>query len=298
MVNRRFLREKVLENLYSFWQQNDMNIVIIENNMIFGIKKLYELYGIFQCFFVKLSETAAERAEIEAKKQFPSKKSEDGHRAFAENKYLAKLKEDQNYQNLIEEFQISWNNDQDIVADFYQEVFESSHFKIFMETDQTFSDAQTFLYTIIKRKFAGNSKIAHFLKERSVFWAVNYNAVLYWFQKEIKDKDENSISYSVDYDTFVNPLDLEFASNLLIETVSKADEADALIQKNLKEWSFDRTLLIEIVIMRMGITEIKYFRTIPFKVSINESIELVKKYSDDAHKSYINGIFNSIVENG
>ena len=68
-----------------------------------------------------------------------------------------------------------------------------------------------------------------------------------------------------------------------------------LIQKNLKsDWKIERISKIDLAILKLAIYEIKY-KEIPFKVVINEAVELAKKYGEDSSKNFVNGILASIV---
>ena len=68
------------------------------------------------------------------------------------------------------------------------------------------------------------------------------------------------------------------------------------LKKNLKEnWTIDRVSKINISLLKIAIYEMKYNK-LPYKVAINEVIELAKKYSDEQASSFINGILASIVK--
>lgn len=68
-----------------------------------------------------------------------------------------------------------------------------------------------------------------------------------------------------------------------------------LIEKNLKsDWKIDRISKIDLSILKLAIYEIQY-KEIPFKVVINEAVELAKKYGEDSSKNFVNGILASIV---
>ena len=68
-----------------------------------------------------------------------------------------------------------------------------------------------------------------------------------------------------------------------------------LIEKNLKsDWKIDRISKIDLSILKLAIYEIQY-KDIPFKVVINEAVELAKKYGEDSSKNFVNGILASIV---
>lgn len=68
------------------------------------------------------------------------------------------------------------------------------------------------------------------------------------------------------------------------------------IEKNLKaDWKIDRISKIDLSILKLAIYEIKY-KDIPFKVVINEAVELAKKYGEDNSKNFVNGILASVVK--
>lgn len=74
------------------------------------------------------------------------------------------------------------------------------------------------------------------------------------------------------------------------------EEIIELIEKNLKEkWSIDRISKIDIAILKLAIYELLK-SDIPYKVVINEAVELAKKYGDDSSKAFINGVLASIVK--
>ena len=69
-----------------------------------------------------------------------------------------------------------------------------------------------------------------------------------------------------------------------------------LIEKNLKsDWKIDRISKIDIAILKLAIYELEYTE-IPFKVVINEAVEIAKKDGEDTSKNFINGILASIVK--
>lgn len=76
---------------------------------------------------------------------------------------------------------------------------------------------------------------------------------------------------------------------------NKAEILD-LIKANLKrDWTIERISKVNLAILEIAIYEIKY-KELPFKVAINEAVELAKKYGDEAAPLFINGVLASIVK--
>ena len=75
---------------------------------------------------------------------------------------------------------------------------------------------------------------------------------------------------------------------------SKQSEIDECIEKYLKEWKKDRLSRVTISILRLAVYEILFEDEIPVSVSINEAVELGKKYSTKENATYINGVLGSL----
>lgn len=70
--------------------------------------------------------------------------------------------------------------------------------------------------------------------------------------------------------------------------------ADEDIVKHLKNWDFNRLAIIDRVILRLAIIELEHFEDVPPEVTINEAIELAKKFSTDKSDKFINGLLDAI----
>ncbi len=89
-------------------------------------------------------------------------------------------------------------------------------------------------------------------------------------------------------------IDIKYFKNNSKNFIENYKEIDNLINQYSSDWKINRIAKIDIAIMRLAITEMRYDEGIPVSVSINEAIELCKKYSsEDSHK-FINGILGNI----
>jgi transcription antitermination protein NusB len=85
-----------------------------------------------------------------------------------------------------------------------------------------------------------------------------------------------------------------FAKTLLQTVIEKDKYLQELIVPRLKNWDPERIALLDMVLMKMGVTEFLYFETIPPKVTINEYIDLAKDYSTQQSGQFVNGILDNI----
>ena len=82
---------------------------------------------------------------------------------------------------------------------------------------------------------------------------------------------------------------------LLLQTVLEKDEhLQTLIVPKLKNWDPERIAHLDMIMMKMGVSEFLYFETIPPKVTINEYIDLAKDYSTVQSGQFVNGILDNI----
>lgn len=87
-----------------------------------------------------------------------------------------------------------------------------------------------------------------------------------------------------------------FANQLIKGTIENLSNIDRIIQKYAHGWSLDRMLTIDKNILRFAVYEILYRDDIPYQVSINEAIEVAKKYSTRQATAFINGILDRIAK--
>jgi transcription antitermination protein NusB len=87
-----------------------------------------------------------------------------------------------------------------------------------------------------------------------------------------------------------------FAETLVRKTVTFQDEIDEMIRKRVANWEFNRIAVMDRLILRMCICELLHFEDIPPKVSINEAIEIARRYSTDKSDKFVNGVLDSILD--
>lgn len=88
----------------------------------------------------------------------------------------------------------------------------------------------------------------------------------------------------------------EFVKSLTLLTIKHRDEYDEMIRQVVKNWEVDRIAVIDRLLIRMATCEMLHFPEIPTKVSINEVIEIAKRYSTDQSDKFINGVLDAILK--
>jgi N utilization substance protein B len=94
----------------------------------------------------------------------------------------------------------------------------------------------------------------------------------------------------------VIPTVRSYADCLVEGVLDHLDEIDRLIQEYTQHWSLERIAIVDRNVLRFAIYEILYREEIPAKVTINEAIEITKKYGDQSSGAFVNGILDRIVK--
>ncbi|MFV0498117.1 MAG: transcription antitermination factor NusB [Candidatus Fimivivens sp.] len=88
----------------------------------------------------------------------------------------------------------------------------------------------------------------------------------------------------------------DYVRRLVLTADEKQAELDQNIEKHLTKWKITRLTRVTLALLRLAACELIYFPDIPVRVTINEAIELAKKYATANDASYINGVLGSLVK--
>jgi len=112
-------------------------------------------------------------------------------------------------------------------------------------------------------------------------------------QKEI---NEEAIDLYLENNQIIDEDAKEYISDVANGVNANLKEIEGMVQKNIKdEWDIERISKINLSLLKLAIYEIKYSK-LPYKVVINEVVELAKKYGEETSQAFINGVLASIVK--
>ena len=298
MLNRRHLRIKVLQALYAYYQSKEESFRRTENDMMQAIERIYDLYIYLMLTFGELNSIAAHRVEENKKKIRPSDDELNPNMKFIDNELVKMLIENKELRMISEDIKVNW------VGDDHQEMFkkmllhirESETFFEYMNNGQSdFEDDKQFAINLFKIEIANYPLLYDFFEEKSIQWMDDIDLACTMVVKTIKGFGEGSDnSILVLYKDKEDELD--FVRQLLRKTISLDKENELLIDDLTKNWELDRIAKMDIVLMKMAITEFQIFNSIPTKVTLNEYIEISKFYSTPKSHTFINGVLDKAID--
>lgn len=111
-----------------------------------------------------------------------------------------------------------------------------------------------------------------------------------------KENQEEQVEIFIENNEITDEKVISYLKDVVNGLKVNSNEIDELISKNLKEnWNLSRIPKITLSLLKLAIYEMLYAK-IPYKVAINEAVELAKKYADEVAPNFINGILASVVK--
>lgn len=121
-------------------------------------------------------------------------------------------------------------------------------------------------------------------------------AFCYIYSQEIQRQNSRSqVKLFLDCQEVEDTRAREYVKEIARGIKENNEEITAIIEKNLKKgWTIDRISTVDLAILKLAIYEIKYKKE-PFKVIINEAVNLAKKYGEETSSAFVNGVLASVV---
>lgn len=111
-----------------------------------------------------------------------------------------------------------------------------------------------------------------------------------------KESDDEQFELFCQTNEINNKSTKEYIKDILMQVNSNKEEIEKLISDNLKSgWDIKRISKVNIALLRLAICEMLY-KDLPYKIVINEVVELAKAYGDETSPSFINGVLASIIK--
>ena len=302
MINRELIRNKIVQLTYAYYQNGNQNIDTAEKELFFSLSKAYDLYIIMLSLIVAITKEAHRQYDIATAKARRENTPEPSPR-FIYNRLAMQLEMNEQLADLNSMQKVKWSDYPEILTKVYKQIAESEFYDDYMSdsTDDYATDREIWrkLYrTIIE----DNDDIDAMLESESLYWNDDKEIVDSFVVKTIKRFDEKNRESQELMPEFDSNDDREFARKLFRAAILNGNEYQQLMGEASKNWDLSRLAYMDIIIMQIAIAEMLTFPSIPISVTINEYIELAKRYSTPRSGGYVNGMLDAIarylIDNG
>ena len=283
--------------LYSYFNDEDStDIQLAEKNLLNSIERIYDLYIYLLLSFPVVREVALNKQDERKKKLRPTKEDLYPNLKFLDNKIISLIIDSVDLSQLSENRKINWDNDEkrEIYRKIFIEIEKSEVYFEHMNNDEKgFEADRNFLIQLFKAEIANSPLIYDFFEDEDIHWMDDIDLACSMVIKTIKNTKEDTFDIMPLYKA--NDDEKAFICTLLKETIKKDAENELMIENLVENWEFERIAKMDVLLLKMAITELQCFETIPTKVSINEYIEISKYYSTPKSNVFINGILDKSV---
>lgn len=230
--------------------------------------------------------------EVVADKLQEIKKSDK----LLKNKAIQSIKNHTFLKSQITRRDLSWEGDQDLISNLINAFYDNIEFKNYLALENTsFQQDNAILVHCVKNVIYKNPSFNDYFEGRNLNWQEDKVAVkdmVVDCLKSMKENEEFALSnISKNWED-----DKEFMKTLFTKTIENDAIYDAYISPKLQNWDISRLTATDSILLKLCICEMINFINIPVKVSMNEYIEISKRYSTPKSKTLINGVLDVLSE--
>ncbi|KQS33568.1 transcription antitermination factor NusB [Dyadobacter sp. Leaf189] len=209
------------------------------------------------------------------------------------NRVIQLLAADKGLEEEIIRSGINWSNEMGVIRKTYRDALRKDEvYEAYCrQASHTPEEDQALVQHVLRQVILKHEVPLDYLEQRDLYWVDHSELIRSLAIKTLKSADDIS--------TFqLAPLtkdweeDREFVEELCKIVVAESDQYDLYLDDQLKNWELERIALVDLIILKTALAELIHFPGIPVKVTINEFIEIAKRYSTPKSGKFVNGVLD------
>lgn len=300
MLNRRHLRIKVLQILYAYYQSADRDAHRSEKELMRSIEKMYDMYLYYLLVFDELLKFAERRIHERQQKIRPTEEDLNPNKKFVDNFIFNQIRLNEDLKRQSELYKINWVGavENDLMKKLFVHLVESDVYREYMNNgEKGFEDDRQFAINLFKTEIANFELLHDYFENKSIYWLDDIDLVCSMVLKTMKlIPEEGNVKMPVLTLYKDEEDERNFTETLFRNTIKDDQRNDKIITELTENWEIDRIAKMDIILIKMAMTELTAMSSVPKKVTLNEYIEISKFYSTPKSQQFINGILDKAVE--
>ena len=282
MLNRRHIRTKVIQSIYS----NSVELLDHSTLKTYITKSSTTTLDLLYCMIDFIKEINIHFNNIESKKFSCSFVSQNPYFFF-----FNKL----NQKSFKRKHIINWDLHLNYIMDLQSDFIELN--KKFLEINKDDDESKlSFFIESYSGIIAESNMLYEFLEDQNINWVNDFPYVNSFILKNIEKIDiQNTISFHLP-SLFDYQDEVEFGQDLFNNILTNNEELKNHLIGRTPNWDSERIAKIDYAILLTSIAELLYFPSIPPKVTINEYIEIAKEFSSPSSGKFINGVIDKLIK--
>ncbi len=295
MINRILIRLKVLQIVYSYYQNGKGDLNVAEKELLFSLQKSYDLYFYYLLLITEITDLQKRLIDARKNKLLPSEEELNPDTRLINNRFAAQLAENETLRKQVDERKLSWADDEEFIRALLDKILASDIYQDYLKKENdSYATDKEFWRQVFKKFICNDETVDEHLEDKNIYWN-DTDIVSSFALKTIKKFSEKNGSAQPLMPMFKDLDDKTFAINLFRQTILKGPEWRERVEKYLQNWEMERVAQMDMVILQTAMAEIFSFPTIPTNVTLNEYINAAKYFSTPKSGTFINGILNAII---
>lgn len=292
MLSRRSIRIKVMQLLFSLSRDRELSYKEAEKRYWEVIDNTFNLYLYNLYAISQITAYAESDAEKRKSKHLPTEEDKVFSAKIFQNEIVQDLVGNTKLEKKFTSLNFEAISNQDYFKKIYNGFSKTEPYLAYLKKESTKQDHLDILLELY-RYCRKDEFFNELMEDNFSNWTDDKSVVVGTFKKSVKILPASDPKF---YDAHFPDAETikDFGSNLLKQTNKLDEELLTIIKPSLKNWDHDRLAVLDMIILKMAITELMTFPTIPTKVTLNEYVEVAKMYSTAKSKDFINGVLDKL----
>jgi transcription antitermination protein NusB len=290
------IKSEAIKAINTFHKANEKDYDFLLKNMITAAERIPQLYLNAVQLLLEFGNHVKRESEKKRKIATDRIKDNAGELNLSKNVILQQLSTNSDFETAVIRHDATLEDLELEIKEWFRDYIKPSEaYQAYIKISQpSREDDYNILESILKKTIFKNEAILNFFLEKDMSWIENKSVVRSLATKLIKNvyEQEDSSSDLLPEIAMNWEDDKEFFQNIFNLTIENEEVNRDLIAKKTQNWDIERIAFTDKIIISMALTEMKFFPSIPVKVTINEYIDVSKTYSTPKSKQFVNGLLD------
>ncbi|MEM9527891.1 MAG: transcription antitermination factor NusB [Bacteroidota bacterium] len=292
MLSRRNVRIKIMQVLYAAQRQELTSQKAYDSLFLAMVRNTFKLYLQNLLIIQRVCEYAKHDLATRRAKFRPTAEDKAFRAILADNLAVRSLSDNIELSRVYEEYGVKAMIDADQVQKLYREFTKTEFHQAYLQLAEPSAEENVAILLKLFKWLQGQELFLNMVEDHFPLWKEDKSLVIGAIKKTLKATPLNSDFYKT-YAEHGEAIE-DFGRPLLQFVV----EADAVLLERIKtvlqNWDADRVAIVDMILIKMAMGEFTQFPGIAPEVTINEYVDISKRYSTDKSREFINGVLDNI----
>jgi N utilization substance protein B len=284
--------------MYAFKGTESDDLTKDEKFLNHSLDSMFDLYLSILALLIELHKKSKDHNEKLQKKLLGTESDKNPSKNLQNNELLELISSNKILQEYITKRKLNfWDLDFEYVDILFKAILKSELYEVYSnDLEISFKKDKKFILDAYTEIIAPNDKLYDYFEDKRLTWVDDLPVVNTALLKVIRKLKLTSPETALLPNLYKDEDDLVFAKDLFRKTLLNSSKFGEEIAAKTTNWDSERLASLDGVLLKMALCEFQKFPSIPYKVTINEYLEIAKEYSTPKSSLFINGILDKVVK--